>query len=111
MHRADLYLLKNTGYFFALANIVGLFFPGWLMALWCNAVALAISLALCWLIRLTIRRYAAALGMPPAEVKQHLADYIADEKRGKGSFFDYLQQRIPAAGGPPLQQPGTDHSR
>lgn len=111
MSRSDLYLLKNTGYFFALGNIVVLLFPSWQMALGCNGVALAVSLGLFWLIRLTVRRYAAAFSLSRTTVKELLADYIADEKRGKISFFDYLRQRASTVDSTPSSRhPGTDLS-
>ena len=93
MHKVDVYLLKNACYFFALANIIPLIFPKANLTLWTNGVALLLSLVLLILIRLTVRRYADIFGKSRSEVKQLLADYIVDKRRGKLSFYDYLQKR------------------
>ena len=93
MHKADVYLLKNACYFFALANIIPLIFPKADLALWTNGAALLLSLLLLFLIRLTVRRYAEVFGISRSEVKQLLAEYIVDKRRGKLSFYEYLKKR------------------
>jgi len=93
MHNVDGYLLKNACYFFALANIVPLIFPKANLTLWTNGAALLLSLLLLFLIRLTVRRYAEVFGKSRGEVKQLLAEYITDKRRGKLSFYDYLKKR------------------
>jgi ATP phosphoribosyltransferase regulatory subunit HisZ len=93
MHKVDVYLLKNAFYFFALANIIPLIFTVANLSLWTNGVALLLSLLMLFLIRLTVQRYAAALGKSRAEVKQLLGEYIEDKRRGKLSFYAYLKKR------------------
>ena len=92
MHKVDIYLLKNTCYFFILANIIPLIFTRAGLALWTNGVALLLSLLMLMLIRLTVRRYAGDFGKSPAEVKQLLAEYIEDKRRGKLTFHDYVKK-------------------
>jgi membrane protein implicated in regulation of membrane protease activity len=93
MHKVDVYLLKNTVYFFVLANIIPLIFTVANLSFWTNGIALLLSLLMLFLIRLTVRRYAEALGKGRAEVKQLLGEYIEDKRRGKLSFYAYLKKR------------------
>ena len=92
MHKVDLYLVKNSLYIFLLANIIGFFPRETNLFPWLNAIALCLCLLMAFLIRLTVRRYAAEFGKPPDEVKTLLGRYIEDDKRGKLSFHDYLQR-------------------
>jgi len=93
MHKVDIYLLKNSFYFFILANIIPLIFTREGLALWTNGAALLLSLLMLVLIRLTVRRYAGDFGKSHAEVKQLLAEYIEDKRRGKLTFHDYVKKR------------------
>jgi hypothetical protein len=93
MNKVDLYLLKNSFYFFLLANIIALCFPGSKPFPLMNALALGLSLLMLFLIRLTIVRYARDFGKRRDEVKTLLGEYIEDDKRGKVSFHDYLKRR------------------
>jgi hypothetical protein len=93
MHKVDVYLLKNTVYFFVLANIIPLIFTVSKFSFCTNGIALLLSLVILFLIRLTVRRYAEALGKGRAEVKQLLGEYIEDKRRGKLSFYAYLKKR------------------
>ena len=94
MNKVDLYLLKNTFYFFLLANIIALCFPGSKPFPLMNALALGLSLLMLALIRLTIVRYAKDFSKSREEVKMLLGEYIEDDKRGKVSFHDYLKRRL-----------------
>jgi len=94
MHKVDLYLLKTTFYFFLLANIIALCFPGSKPFPLMNALALGLSLLMLALIRLTIVRYAKDFSKSREEVKTLLGEYIEDDKRGKVSFHDYLKRRL-----------------
>ena len=94
MNKVDLYLLKNTFYFFLLANIIALCFPGSKPFPLMNALALGLSLLMLVLIRLTIVRYAKDFSKSREEVKTLLGEYIEDDKRGKVSFHDYLKRRL-----------------
>jgi len=96
MNKVDLYLLKNSFYFFLLANIIALLVPGNNLYPWLNAVALGLSLLMLLLIRLTIVRYARDFGRSRDEVKTLLGEYIEDDKRGKVSFYEYLKRRYAA---------------
>lgn len=95
MHKVDLYLLKNSFYFFILANILALCFPERQLFPLLNALAMGLSLLMLALIRLTISRYARDFGRSRDEVKTRLGEYIEDDKRGKVSFYDYLKRRYP----------------
>ena len=94
MHTVDRYLLKNIAYIFVLANILAFIPRGAAFFVGLNAVALAVALLLFYLIRLTVRRYAAEFAREQGEVKDLLGRYIEDEKRGKVSFHNYLKGRI-----------------
>ena len=94
MNKVDLYLLKTTFYFFLLANIIALCFPGSKPFPLMNALALGLSLLMLVLIRLTIVRYAKDFSKSREEVKTLLGEYIEDDKRGKVSFHDYLKRRL-----------------
>jgi hypothetical protein len=107
MHKVDVYLLKNACYFFALANIIPLIFPKANLTPWTNGAALLLSLILLFLIRLTVRRYAEVFGKSRTEVKQLLADYIVDKRRGKLSFFEYLKKRRKQEPAPASTPAGT----
>lgn len=93
MHKVDGYVLKNSLYIFLLANIIAFIPRGSYLFPWMNALALGLCLLLFYLIRLTIRRYAAEFGRTGREVKDLLGNYIDDDKRGKLSFYDYLKKR------------------
>jgi hypothetical protein len=93
MHKVDGYVLKNSLYIFLLANIIAYIPRGSFLFPWMNAIALGLCLLLFYLIRLTIRRYAAEFGRTGSEVKDLLGSYIDDDKRGKLSFYDYLKKR------------------
>jgi hypothetical protein len=95
MHKVDLYLLKNSFYFFLLANIIALCFPARKLFPLLNAIALGLSLLMLLLIRLTIVRYAKDFSKGREEVKTLLGEYIEDDKRGKVSFHDYMKRRQP----------------
>jgi hypothetical protein len=97
MNKVDLYLLKTTFYFFLLANIIALCFPGSKPFPLMNALALGLSLLMLVLIRLTIVRYAKDFSKSREEVKTLLGEYIEDDKRGKVSFHDYLKRRLQPA--------------
>ena len=93
MHTVDRYLLKNACFIFLLANIVA-YMPRELNLFpWLNALALMLCLLMLFLIRLTVRRYAGEFGRSREEVKDLLGSYIEDDRRGKVSFYDYLNQR------------------
>ncbi|TLM65859.1 MAG: hypothetical protein FDZ69_08250 [Deltaproteobacteria bacterium] len=92
MHTVDRYLLKNALYIVLLANIIALLPLGRHPFVWLNAAALGLCLLLLWLIRLTIRRYADTFGRSAGEVKDLLGRYIEDDRRGRGSFYDYLRE-------------------
>ena len=100
MNKVDLYLLKNFFYFFLLANIIALCFPGSKPFVLMNALALGLSLLMFFLIRLTIVRYAKDFSKSRDEVKTLLGEYIEDDKRGKVSFHDYLTRRLQPASPP-----------
>ena len=100
MNKVDLYLLKNFFYFFLLANIIALCFPGSKPFVLMNALALGLSLLMIFLIRLTIVRYAKDFSKSRDEVKTLLGEYIEDDKRGKVSFHDYLTRRLQPASPP-----------
>ena len=95
MNKVNLYLLKNSFYFFLLANIIALCFPGSKPFPLMNALALGLSLLMLLLIRMTIVRYAKDFSKSREEVRALLGEYIEDDKRGKGSFHDYLKRRLP----------------
>ena len=95
MNKVNLYLLKNSIYFFLLANIIALCFPGSKPFPLMNALALGLSLLMLLLIRMTIVRYAKDFSKSRDEVRALLGEYIEDDKRGKGSFHDYLKRRLP----------------
>jgi hypothetical protein len=90
MNKVNRYLLKTAVYIFLLANIMALLLPGETLLVWLNVVAVALCLLMVGLIRLTVRRYAAAFGKSREEVIALLGRYIEDERRGKKSFYDYL---------------------
>jgi len=96
MNKVNLYLLKNSFYFFLLANIIALCFPGSKPFPLLNAIALGLSLLMLLLIRMTIVRYARDFSKSREEVRALLGEYIEDDKRGKVSFHDYLKRRLPS---------------
>jgi len=89
MHKVNRYLLKNTVYIVLLANIVALLLPA-RPFVWLNLLALALCLLMVFLIKLTVKRYAAVFGKSRGEIADLLGRYIEDERRGRKSFHDYL---------------------